>query len=163
MSVCSSPPNSESYPDPAMSQIVFENIAAKIAAGTITADEITDYPCASLTSEEKTALLTILADTLVSDATESKLASVQSGEYVGDGGTFDVPAFLVGRMSVVDTDLSATYSLDGTHQSVTDSLGDSYPEGTTMDWSTAAGYHHAGRTFTVPAGITVLYSFLLKD
>lgn len=144
-----------------MSNIAFENIAAEIAARTITAAEIIAYPCSDLTQSERVALLTLLATTLVADGTEKTLAAVQTGLL--EDGVITVPAFLSGRLQCIDTDGTAVASLDGTHQFVTDSLGDSYPEETLSEWAPTVGKFFAGRDFTVPVGVKALYSFTLKD
>ena len=147
-----------------MSQITFENLSAQIAAGTITAAEIVAHDCESLNSVERQALLNSLAEKLIRDATPASLASVQSGISVGGAAeTIVVPAFLSGRIQIVDTDASATPGLDGTHQFVTDSNGDAYPEGSTMIWDAVPGKYFSSRTLTVLAGMTVLYTFVLKD
>lgn len=140
----------------------FENIAAQIAAGTITADEIKAYVCSSLSSEEKTALLTALATKTVQDSVQPTLASVQSGIFSGPGDLV-VADFLSGRIEVVDTNSTATPDLEAPHQSVVDTVGDEYPEESSMEWPTNANKYYPQRTFEVPAGIKLLYTFILKD
>lgn len=145
-----------------MSNITFENIAAQIAAGTITATEINNYTCGSLTNNEKLALLVQLADKLVLDGTPTTLAAVQSGLSTGPD-VVEVPNFLTGRIQMIDTDFSATPNLDGTHQFVDDTEGDSYPEDSIMDWGASPGQHYNGRSLTIPVGVKMLYTFSLKD
>lgn len=144
-----------------MANNTFENIAAQIAAGTITAKEIQQYQCTSLTTAERQALLISLAATLVADGTGTELATLQTGIQVG-AGDIVVPAFLSGRCQFVDTDGTATDALDGTHQYATDTTGAQYPEESSMVWEATDGKHFNNRTITVPDGVTVLYTFILK-
>ena len=145
-----------------MSNTTFENIAAQIAAGTITAKEILQYQCNTLTAYERQALLNSHAAKLVVDGTDATLASVQSGQQT-DAGTIVVPQFLAGRIEFLDNDGTATPTIDGTHQFATDSTGDSYPEESAMEWTAVTGKFYANRTITIPTGITALYTFVLKD
>lgn len=145
-----------------MSNILFENIAAQIAAGTITAHEILDNICEDLSAPERQALLNSLADKAVSDGVALRLASVQSGVLSGSD-TLVVPAFLSGSFTVIDTDGSGTIDLEGTNQFAYDSTGGMYPEETAMHWNNIPGEYFAGRTFTIPTGVTVLYAFTLKN
>lgn len=149
-----------------MANITFENLLAQIAAGTITAAQIQEYPCSSITAQERQALLIALADKAGADAASaaSTLASVAAGVLEGGVGvTLTVASFLTGSIQVVDTNNTARHDLAAPHQSVTDSLGEEYPEESTTSWGAVEGKHYAGRTFTILAGMTVLYSFVLKD
>jgi hypothetical protein len=137
----------------------FEDLAAQIAAGTTTAEAIIAYPCSDLTNQEKTALLTALAEKIVRDGTVRTLASVLSGQVTGDDVV--VPQFLSGAITLIDIDGTATVDLLTTHEYVTDSVGDSYPEGGEVVWEPVEGKFYAGRTLTVPAGVTMLYTFVL--
>tara|TARA_R110000851_G_scaffold39729_2_gene100693 strand:- start:145 stop:582 length:438 start_codon:yes stop_codon:yes gene_type:complete len=145
-----------------MATTTFENIAAQIAAGTITSKEILQYKCSALTSSETQALLNSYAAKLVVDGTDATLASVQSGQQT-DVGTIVVPQFLAGRIEFIDNDNTATTDLDGTHQYATDSEGDSYPEESSMEWAAVTGKFYANRTITIPTGVTALFTFVLKD
>lgn len=145
-----------------MANIQFENIAAQIAAGTITAEEILQNACSALSALEKQALLIVLGQKELADNTPKTAASVQSGLFTGNGGTVIVPDFLAGSIQVIDTDNSAQADLGGTHQFVTDDGGDSYPEGSDAGWEHVAGKFYQGKTFTVPVGITLMYTFVLN-
>lgn len=149
-----------------MANITFENLLAQIAAGTITAAEIQQYPCTSISAQERQALLIALSDKALADAAAgaSSLASVQSGILAGGVDvTLVVPAFLTGNLQVVDTDNSARHDLSAPHQFVTDTTGEEHPEESTTSWGAVDGKHYAGRTFTILSGMTILYSFVLKD
>lgn len=144
-----------------MSNITFENLSAQIAAGTLTAEDILNYDCHALSNNEKLALLVSLGEKLVDDGTANSLASVQSGIEVGSGGTVVVPNFLTGRIQFIDTSGTANNTLTGSHQFVTDTEGDSYPENSIMEFGGVSGKYYNGRTFTVPVGVTMLYTFVL--
>lgn len=143
-----------------MSDSAYETLAAQIAAGTITAEEILAYDCAVLTNNEKLALLVALGDKLVQEGIPSKQSSVLSGLVTG-ADTLEVPNFLTGRIQIVDTDDTGRDDLEPPHQFVTDTEGDSYPESSIMEWGGVPGEYFAGRTFTVPAGTKMLYTFVL--
>tara|TARA_A200000159_G_scaffold59354_1_gene54964 strand:+ start:18083 stop:18523 length:441 start_codon:yes stop_codon:yes gene_type:complete len=146
-----------------MSDITFKGIAELIAAGseTVTADYIKNLSCGTISGDEKRALLAALANQLVSTNTPRSLASVQSGQIEGPG-SVQLATFIQGSVTVIDTDGTATVGLDGTHQSVSDSTGDTYPESTSMTWDYIPGLYYAGRTLTVPTGSTILYTFILQ-
>jgi len=145
-----------------MPTTTFELISQQIAAGTITAKGILAYQCSTLSTAERQALLISLSEKLVRDGTSSALASVQSGTQK-DSGNIVVPAFLSGRVQFVDNNATADDTLGGTHQYATDSTGDSYPEDSSMEWAAVWGKYYAGRTITIPNGITALFTFVLKD
>lgn len=144
-----------------MSDPIFTEISQKIGAGTATASEILSHPCEDLSSSEKVALLTELARKISEDNQPLELSGVLSG-IADHNDPLVVPAFLSGRIDVVDTDGTAMDDLGGGHQFVSDSGGDSYPEESEMEWFPNPGYYYAGRTLTIPEGVKVLYSFVLK-
>lgn len=146
-----------------MSDITFENIAAKIAAGTITADEISNYDCKDLPDNEKEALLNALAAKLVSDGQSDTMASLFTGIADHQDSPLTVPEFVAGRIQVIDVDESAVNTLeDPPHQYVTDSLGDSFPENSLMEWPSVPGKFYPTRDLVIPEGVKVLYTFVLR-
>ena len=145
-----------------MADIAFENISAQIAAGTITAKEIEDYSCDFLSDNEKEALLTALAFKLVEEKTPLVQSGTLSGIVRGED-SLEIPAFLSGKIQVVDTDNSATDDLTGDHQFVLDTLGDSFPEASSMEWSFVPGQYYPSRVLDVPEGTLVLYTFVIKN
>jgi hypothetical protein len=145
-----------------MPNVLFEQIAAQVAAGAITAEQILQNACSALSAPERQALLIALAQKEVRDGTPLQLANVMSGILAGGSPALVIPAFLAGSVEFVDTDASATPSFSGTHQSATDSLGDSFPEGTRMEWPSLDGSYYVTRSITVPSGMLALYTFILK-
>lgn len=141
-----------------MADTIFEDLAELIATQSITAEEIVDKLCSEITPAERQALLNSLADKYVRDLEPTVETGLFSGILDGQG-SVEVPSFLSGRIVVIDTDYSATDTFDGTHQYVTDSIGNSFPEETSMDWGSVPGRHYPPRTITAPAGVKILYTF----
>ena len=141
--------------------LTFQNYVESIVAGAANSKDINGEDCEVLSSNDKIALLTLLAARQAKAATTTKVVQELKGEHSA-GGVITVPAFLYGQLSVVDLDNTAQIDEVGTTQFVTDGDGDVIAEtGDTFTWSPVEGKHHKTRTFSVPAGVKVRYLFIL--
>lgn len=144
-----------------MSQsIVFQNYVEAIVAGTTSSSAISSEPCSALTTLEKQSLLDLLAVYSAKALEVTNVVVEMKGSKSND--TLEIPAFLYGQITVVDTDNTAQIDEVGTTQYVLDSDNDTIAEiGNTFTWHPVDGKHHKSRTLTIPDGVSVHYLFIL--
>lgn len=140
--------------------LTYQSYIEKIVAGEALSSDITSESCNVLSTAEKQSLLDLLAVYSAKRLENTTVVQEMKGSEFDS--TLEIPAFLYGQITVVDTNNSAQINEAGTTQYVTDSDNNTIAEvGTTFTWYPVAGKHHKTRTLTIPAGVSVHYLFIL--
>lgn len=146
----------------------FETLLAAVLAGTMTAEELQQIPTSSLTYIERQAIL-IAASQLAaciacSAASSTNLPAPKSAvrKRVVGGNTENIPPTIEYSFSVIDTNATATQTVDGTHQVSADTAtsGNESPENGEAHVSPRVdGQAHPAFDLTPPVGITLFLQY----